>query len=127
MTFLLFLGVLTQLCQSPSKTVGKDFSYPPSMLTETAKSMLAESLSGKIVYGENQAVPAALVEIINADKTRTRAVLADAEGWFCLAGAADGRYLLRISKPQFDTQIVPFTVSHKAKQKSVLIQLHVSG
>ena len=127
MVFVLVFAFIIQSCPSSGKPVEKDFSYPPAMLVETAKAVAAQALSGRVVNGDERNLSDALVEIIDADNKRTVAVFTDGEGNFCFSGIPAGRYVLRISKPQFDTLIVPFSVSRKAKNKSAVIQLHISS
>jgi len=122
----LILMFFMQVSQNCGKPVAKDFSYPPSMTAEIGREVTAQTLSGRVTYGEDQKLPDALVEIIDHDKQRVQALLTDSEGRFCFAGLRDRLYHLRISMRDFDTLTVPFRVSQKAKRKAVVIQLHIS-
>ena len=122
---LLLAAALTQACLNPAKPVDPSFSYPPSMLKVVGKPVAARTLSGRVVYA-GAAISDALVEVVDAKERRLKATLTDEEGRFCFVGMHRHEYVLRISKPHFNTLLVRFRVSHKAKRKDALLELPLS-
>ncbi|WP_438448238.1 carboxypeptidase regulatory-like domain-containing protein [Gorillibacterium sp. sgz5001074] len=66
-------------------------------------------VAGRITSG-GAPVPGALIEVLNQANQLVAAVEADANGNYALDNLAPGTYRLRVSAPNFSTEIIGFTV-----------------
>ena len=89
--------------------------YPSSPITiEHAAAFEAEDLAGTVTDHADFPMPEVLVEALS-DGKRIEAVLTDSQGRFILKRRAPGLYLLKASKPGFDSQLIKVKVSLETK------------
>ncbi|HWG58731.1 MAG TPA: carboxypeptidase-like regulatory domain-containing protein [Candidatus Acidoferrales bacterium] len=114
-------------CAAAGKPVASGFLYPPSMITEDVSSIKSQCLGGKVFYDDGEVLNGALVEILDSRNHRLKALVTDKTGRFCFAGTRPGKYVLRISMPQFNTIIVTVLVSPRSKSRSASFQMTLSA
>lgn len=126
--YVLFLvsAVFQQKCLQPQAASPK-FSYPPSMTRQVAMPVSASCLCGKVVYGTGTALPSVLVEIVDGHEQRLESVLSDKAGRFELRARREGVFHLRLSKPNFDTQLVTVTILRRSDNREAVFRLQVSN
>lgn len=104
----------------------KDFAYPPSRTIIVVDHPIeADSLRGTVVGPDGSPLADVLVEIIGKDDRRVGAVLTTRTGAFSFKNKPAGQYVLRVSKPGFDTMLFHIVV-HKRLKKALLLQLEPS-
>jgi hypothetical protein len=103
-----------------------DFAYPPSRTTIVVDQPIeAGSLRGTVVGPDGFPLADVLVEIIGKDEKRVGAVLTTSTGTFSFKSKPAGQYVLRVSKPGFDTMLFHIVVDKRLK-KTLLLQLELS-
>jgi hypothetical protein len=131
MRCFLWIGFLmvTLVSRAQEQVPPKTFEYPPSRTIIVIKKPLdASSLSGSVSDPTGCPVEKVLVEIVDErDKRRVDARLTNQKGTFLFPKERKGRYVLRLSKPGFDTMLVTVVVQKGSENKRVTLQLELSS
>jgi hypothetical protein len=92
----------------------------PARTLEQTGEIEAQVLAGKILDAAQKPISGVLVEQLSTDGKRVEAVVTDAKGRFVMKPRTPWVYVVRASKPGFDSLLVKVRISKYGKRELAL-------
>jgi hypothetical protein len=92
----------------------------PAKTIELERELDAQVLSGRVLDAAQAPIPEVLVEQLSPDGKRVEAVLTDAKGKFAMKPRSPWVYLMKVSKPGFDSVLFKVRVSKNGNRELAL-------